>query len=571
MLGNYGEAVSSAIALSNLSERVISGILESETSETRFRYWKSVDGWYSQVLPYFAYRMKNDSLASQLYNGLLYSKGILLNTEISLQHEIFARGDAQIINRYKKLQTNKILLNKLLESPKYSSPTRIDSLKKIVYIDERVVMEYCKQNNLLGKAYDVKWQDVRQQLADSSAAVEFTSCPVFGSDSILYSAVVITKNCKCPFMIPLFSNKDFDRINPRNYYTSDSLCNLIWKPMAEKLAGVKDIYFSPTGKLHQIGIEYLPLADGTNIADKYHLYRLSSTRELVSRKTETQSRKVVLYGGLEYAFGQKDWVNIKSSLMSSDSSRLFAFRDVPSLDLRSLRQGLQFLEGTQKEVDNIDRQLKEKHIPVALVEGMMGTEDSFKRLSGRGVNILHIATHGFYQPDDTIQRKGVFNILQMLGSDNRNMSEEDRTLSRSGLFMAGAADALTDNGKKNIPEGMDDGILTAKEISRLDLRGLDLLVLSACQTGQGDVTSDGVFGLQRGFKKAGAQTIVMSLWKVDDTATQILMQQFYKSLTDSMTKRQAFLAAQQYLRTTENGRFNKPQYWAAFIMLDGIK
>jgi len=117
---------------------------------------------------------------------------------------------------------------------------------------------------------------------------------------------------------------------------------------------------------------------------------------------------------------------------------------------------------------------------------------------------------------------------------------------------------------------MEDGILTAKELSRLDFRGLDLVVLSACQTGLGDITSEGVFGLQRGFKKAGAQTLLMSLWKVDDTATLLLMTEFYNKLINGNSKKQSLYKAQQYLRTYQNGVYDKPEYWAAFIMLDGI-
>ena len=132
--------------------------------------------------------------------------------------------------------------------------------------------------------------------------------------------------------------------------------------------------------------------------------------------------------------------------------------------------------------------------------------------------------------------------------------------------MAGAASAIDPNKRKNIPEGVDDGVLTAKEISRLDFNGLDLVVLSACQTGLGEITGEGVFGLQRGFKKAGAQTIVMSLWKVDDAATKDLMTGFYRNLTSGMTKREAFISAQKDLRE----KYSEPQKWAAFIMVDAL-
>ena len=115
---------------------------------------------------------------------------------------------------------------------------------------------------------------------------------------------------------------------------------------------------------------------------------------------------------------------------------------------------------------------------------------------------------------------------------------------------------------------MDDGILTAKEVSKLDLSGLELLVLSACETGLGEISDDGVFGLQRGFKKAGAQTIVMSLWKVDDEATQKLMTEFYKNYLSGKSKHESLLKAQKTVRETPG--WEDPEFWAGFILLDGL-
>ena len=153
----------------------------------------------------------------------------------------------------------------------------------------------------------------------------------------------------------------------------------------------------------------------------------------------------------------------------------------------------------------------------------------------------------------------------MLGNANDASLAEDKVLTRSGLLFAGANTALR---HQPVPEGMDDGILTARELSTLDLRGLSLVVLSACQTGLGEVSEEGVFGLQRGFKKAGAQTIMMSLWKVADDATATLMTHFYQGLLGGLSKRQAFLKAQSLLRA--DSRYSAPRFWAAFVLLDAL-
>ena len=111
--------------------------------------------------------------------------------------------------------------------------------------------------------------------------------------------------------------------------------------------------------------------------------------------------------------------------------------------------------------------------------------------------------------------------------------------------------------------------MTAQEISTLDLSGLNLVTLSACETAKGDITGDGVFGLQRGFKKAGANSIIMSLWKVDDEATCKLMTEFYSNwLEENMSKYLALEAAKKTIRETEG--WEDPKYWASFILLDGL-
>ncbi len=169
-------------------------------------------------------------------------------------------------------------------------------------------------------------------------------------------------------------------------------------------------------------------------------------------------------------------------------------------------------------------------------------EESFKNLSGKDLDVIHIATHGFY--------------AESAGSS----ASIDNSLLFSGLLMSGCNNILS------VPQDIEDGILTAREISFLDFRKTDMVVLSACETALGKVTDDGVYGLQRGFKKAGVRTIIMSLWPVNDYATRLLMTSFYKYLADGHGKRDAFMEAQRDLR--EHNGVN-PSHWAAFIMLDG--
>jgi len=185
------------------------------------------------------------------------------------------------------------------------------------------------------------------------------------------------------------------------------------------------------------------------------------------------------------------------------------------------------------------------------------------------MNLIHLATHGMYiEASEAESKKRETNLSFIQLDENGGVQiQEDKSLSRSFLVMSGG-DMLPSH--KEVPDNLEDGILTASEISKLDLRGLDLVVLSACQTALGDIDNEGVYGLQRGFKKAGANTIIMSLDKVDDEATRILMVEFYRNLINGKPKRQSLQEAQQYLRKFENEKYDDPKYWASFIMLDGL-
>ena len=262
--------------------------------------------------------------------------------------------------------------------------------------------------------------------------------------------------------------------------------------------------------------------------------------------------RAVLYGGLDY------YSKIETKVKGAHTTMKHA--DVRGMGFRG---GKENLKHTKIEVEKIGEEFRKAQWVCLFDTASLGTEESFKSISGKKIGCLHISTHGFYHTQKDAGYTG-YNFMLI---DNHIASAEDKALSRSGLIMSGANHFL--EGEK-LPDDAEDGILTAREIADVDLNGLDLVVLSACQTGLGDISQgEGVFGLQRGFKKAGANSILMSLWEVDDKATQILMTQFYKNWLSGLSKHQSLKSALKYLRETEDGRYNEPKYWAAFILLDG--
>ena len=347
---------------------------------------------------------------------------------------------------------------------------------------------------------------------------------------------------------------------------------MLWKPLYDASPGAKRVYFSADGELNNYPIEYIPDYTGSGlVSENREMYRLSSTRTLALHNDTSDVESAVLYGGLLYNSDESSMVAEQEKYGSSYRDFDYTTRDTY---LPALRSGVSELPATKDEVMTIDSTLAKAEIANKLYTGTFGTEASFKALSGAGADLLHVATHGFYWTENEANLMKQYSFLNSMS----NSSMEDVALARSGLLFAGANNILTG---KSLPEGVDDGILTAKEISALDLRGLDLVVLSACQTGLGEITGDGVLGLQRGFKKAGAKTLLMSLWKEALSAAQRNLREYETEIT---VKSNGNLTPSQIRRLRMQGKsveqrtevkkvrpYSHPKYWSAFILLDAVE
>ena len=550
-IGNYEAASQQLNIRYNLTNTYVLKNFSTMTAQERTNFWNIHSVFFSNTLPLAAYKHPNPTSNMLAYNGQLFSKGLLLNAELEIQKLIEKSGDKNFADKWNKIRSDRATLDNLYQQPTGKRLINADSLAAVIEREEKELVESSKELGDYTRDLSINWQDIQSKLTDTDVAIEFAN--FVDEDKLVYVAIVLKKGMEAPELVKI-STRTTDSTA---YYTNSDLYNGIWQPLQKYITGVKNVYFAPSGKLHSIAIEYLPDDSGEIFAQKYNAYRLTSTRELALQRPSNPEKKAAVYGGIVYQFSKGDWQDLKDS----KDEIVAEFRDIPDFDDEdsTQRAGIGFLKGAQIEAEEVTDILREGEYLVSEGSDVNATEESFKKLSGSGVKIMHIATHGFYEPEG---KKKSFADYLTKGNQN---SKEDLSLSRSGLFLAGAASAIDPKKRKDIPEGVDDGILTAKEISRLDFQGLDLVVLSACQTGLGAITGEGVFGLQRGFKKAGAKTIIMSLWKVDDAATKDLMTDFYRNLTNGMSKRESFMEAQELLRT----KYKDPRKWAAFIMVDG--
>lgn len=521
------------------------------TAIERKELWDKFQPWYCEFIPQIVYGTEDSYDLSFGYEAVMFGKGLLLNTESSLRQVLINSGDPELLKKYELLNERKKQLSWIRSKrmdPDEKEELTNEILEKI-RDTERHLIQGSKLYNNFTKKIRINMRHLHDVLQDHDIAIDF--CLINGD----YYALLFKRSIPELSMVKLCSEEQLTR--------DEDIYAAIWAPLEGYLQDITDIYFSPDGKLYNIGIEYacMPSEDKTLINEKYRIYRLSSTRELVVARNKDYyhlkaEESAILYGGIDY--------DDESGDTETEDTEL-TYRS--AINLRSLDRGsvntLPYLPGTKKEIEMIGITLQEAStpIPVTTLTNRNATETSFKQLSGKKNRVIHLATHGFYITKKQANQMSGHSVINISNINDRYV--EDRELLRSGLLMAGAMSEEKD-------KAIDDGILTALEVASMDLSGTELIVLSACETALGDVSSEGVFGLQRGFKKAGAQSLLMSLWKVDDTATQILMTKFYKGLTLGQSKREALLNAQKYLRQYQNGKYDKPEYWAAFILLDGI-
>lgn len=528
-------------------------------------YWENASMTFDDIM--------TSSAATDAFDACLFSKGLLLNTSIEFRKRVEESGN---------LQAKKALgvMDSLVAAG--ADARQIDSA------DLAIVRLLGKDSMAKEVFRDVRWKDVQNALGDDDLAIEFVSL-----SNGRYAALLLRKGWKSPQMVEMWTTKAAHSVlsallkqQPLQEYVNKNdrkVSEAIWSRKIRRHFPITDegrIFFSADGLLHQIGIEYLPLhtdagsKDNSTIMDNYKIYRLSSTRELVM-KPEWMDRlegSASIYGGAMFN-PPKQYLSYAVSLLSeTDSSLVDSEYEQRALeDERKLKgQGksskyryasdkeyIAPLPATIREVHEIDSMLAVAGADTRLYTGVFANEESFKsRTAGR--DIIHVATHGFYvSASDALSRNEYYKARFA-----HNPAVLADPLYRSGFHLAGASPAWA--GLSNYV-GLEDGVMTAKEISLMDFSSADLVVLSACRTAAGDVSRDGVYGLQRAFKNAGAKSIIMSLWEVDDQATYMMMSNFYRNrYVLGMSKYEAFAEAQRQLRS----RYSDAYYWRSFILLD---
>jgi len=510
---------------------------------------------------------QNEIIESAINNDLLL-KNILLRNQKRIYTSIQKSGNKQLLINYNKFINNKKQISKLNELPRDKLPK---SYEQLITDTEQLEKDLVHQSAEFSNAksiLSVEWRQIKESLKPNEVVIDLVAFDLYDkkiTGSIMYCAYIFKKDYKIPKVITLFEEKQLESIrlindetnkadNIDKIYINKSIKDLFFEPLKKELDGVTTIYLSPSGLGHQIDFSALPVTANQILGEKYKLHILNSPAELLDYKVTSLEKKskieLLLYGGIDYT---KSIGNVSLSVNDNSISSNEDFIN------SAKRSDFEKLPGTLKEVNGINANANKSGFNSKIFKESEATEESIKALDGRTIPyVLHLATHGFFFPDPIQDMPK--DILSSDGKSKIYKGSEDPMM-RSGLLLAGAKNYW---GKSNPNNTIENGILTASEISNLDLSACQLVVLSACETGLGEVKgSEGVFGLQRAFKMAGVKNIIMSLWKVPDTQTAELFDIFYSECFAGKSIHEAFQSAQSQMKAKYS-----PYYWAGFVLLE---
>lgn len=538
----------------------------------------------------------DQALIQELYNNQIATKALLLTSSSRLRKQIISGSDKKLKEGFFEWEKLKAQLASLYQKVEGEVEATGDAAARKIARDsleeriDKIERELSAKSERFAKASEKKkytWKDVKSALKPGEAAVEIVRLQKYGikewvtdtsdpkktkyprlalTDSVFYVALIITpETIASPEVVVLQQGNameaEFQKVYQNGIYQrKEDLVSYdrYWKPIGSNsfIKGkVKRIFFSPDGIYNQISVNSLQNPETKKyVIDEVKVELVTNTKDILMVKLPDAQNFYGLF------MGNPTFYVSGKSVPTKESTRSYSL----------VRGGnLASLPGAEKEVEAIGHLLDSMATTSGawqpeVLKGKEATEDKIKNMDNP--RVLHIATHGFFEQSAAAQGTRGVEMDEVVAAAKVQGVKLNPMLS-SGLFLQGGGDALSR--LKTFDYELlerDDGILTAYEAMNLNIENTDLVVLSACETGLGEVNNgEGVYGLQRALKVAGANSIVMSLWSVSDDATMLLMQEFYKRWLGSGDKSGSFREAQLAVRSRKE--FSHPFFWSAFVMV----
>jgi len=526
-LGNNQEAFDNFINATNSYLEVVDKFFYNMSEVEKTKFWQTLkpelDVFYSFVSDQYELI---PALIPAAYNLRMRTKGLLIHNSNQVRLAIYEQSDDELTKKYKDW----LSLREILSGYYSMDKETIKIMGTDVSILESESNELEKELNRLvstGLTENDKittYEEVKQVLEEDQAAVEIMRVSNrYNTDikSDEYVAFVVTKNQGLKLIAIGEANELESKMsvyykNMIKYKLVESLTyKKFWEPIQMAIEGKNKVSVSLDGVYNLINLRSLKNEKEQYLVDLLTIDIVPNTKFL----TRNSQSKI----------DNQDYVLIGNPVFGDPS--------------------IAPLPGTARELEVIQTLLSSSNTKV--FSQRMATEEVLKKIESP--KVLHVATHGFFLGEVT--KSNTLTLSRSVANSN--------PLMRSGLLLSGAGKSPS----KGLNESISDGIFTAYEAMNLKLQNTDLVILSACETGTGEVVNgEGVYGLSRAFTIAGAQHLIMSLWKVDDQATMELMTIFYKDWLINKDLKSAFNRAQQQVKK----KYKDPYYWAAFVLIDNL-
>jgi CHAT domain-containing protein len=527
----------------------INKVFPNQNEKERLRYLESNKLDFDEFYSFFAeYNKTYPQYASSIEDLSIIMKGLIFNNvKTNLQQT------KSISRTYQKWQDTRNIYNFYVQNSEKAEKQgiNIDSIYNLMNELEK----QCQLSpDKIKSSFDttrISWKTLQKKLSPDEAIVDVVRYQYFKTkyaDTIHYAFVIITPETRYnPEFVLLENGNDLETYLAKAYmkyiqlqktnanfdYRSDlkELSQNYLGPLLKKIKGYKKVYFSPDGIYNQINLNTLINPEtGKYLIDEFDIRLVSNPKDLLKIKRTSLSsnqKNCVLFGYPQY------------SAIKTENNNPF----------------LKPLPGTKEEVISISDLLKSKGWNTTVYTNYEASEENMYNMSSP--KILHIATHGMFI--DVKDTSG----LRAIGFEPKQVMKNSQL--RSILFFSGAENTLKKQNENDTPVStFNDGLLTAFETVNLDLDNTDLVILSACETGVGEIRNgEGVYNMQRAFQTAGAKSVIMSLWSVPDDATKQLMQSFYQNMLNGKNKREAFRTAQLEVKS----KFPEYYYWGGFVMV----
>jgi len=534
--GRFSAATQQFKQVINTNLTLVENYFGAMSEYEKGQYWAKIRPSILKFYSYAVERAEEDpALLSEMFNIHLKTKGILLSASTKVREQILNSDDENlkaVYLKWVKVKEELILYYTYSKAQLTEQKIDLNAIESKANILEKELSKMSAEFTQSNKLPTTTLAEVKSKLGSKDAAVEIIGYPVFDrsfSGERNYAFLIASSSKLHPQLVVIEKGQELDQKYAKAYRNMVKLkavdritYDKFWKPVDEKLVDFENLHLSLDGIYYQVNIGALKRPDNTYVSDALNLHLYSSTRDLMKTgKSANPSKKADFFGYPDY--GAKGL--------------------------------LEALPGTKEEITAVSNISRSKGFATRIFLQKEASEENFKKITSP--SLLHIATHGFFLQESQSTGEKVFGVEVNQAKDN--------PLLRSGLMLANAEQTMDVATRGSEVNTANNGVLTAYEIITLDLKNTDLVVLSACETGLGEIKSgEGVYGLQRAFQIAGAESVIMSLWKVSDEATKQLMTSFYQEWMNGKQKEEAFFAAQKSLRQT----FPEPYYWGAFIMLN---